>query len=72
MDTLINTASTTFEANTGFGLSAVVDFVVEQALVVLGFGLYIVTALLPIILIFAAISAGIYLLYRVLKWVHIL
>jgi len=71
MDTIIATASTTFNTSVGFGLGAVRDWVFDQALVILGFGLYIFQTLLPVILVFAGISIGVYLVYRVLKWAHI-
>jgi len=71
MDTLIANASSTFANAVGFNLSDVVDFVFEQSLVVLGFGLYIFKTNLPIILVFGAITAVVGLLYALYRWTHI-
>jgi len=71
MDTLISNASTTFANTVGFGLSAVNDFIADQVVVVLGFGLYLVNTNLGLILVILAISITCYILYRVFKWLHV-
>jgi len=71
MDTLIATASSSFASTVGFGLGAVTDFVSDRIVEVLGFGLYIVTTNLTLVLVIAAISLTIYLIYRAFRWLGI-
>jgi len=70
MDSLISSASSTFYNTVGFGMGSLIDFVVEQALVVLGFGLAMLEAALPVILVIGVISALLYIFYRTLRWLH--
>lgn len=64
MQTIIDTASTTFETTTGFSLASVVDFMSDMIKLVIGTGLGVLQSLLPWILALVAISAVVYLLYR--------
>jgi len=68
MDTLINTATTTFETTTGITLASVVDFLKDQILLVVGTGLGVLQALLPWIIALIAISAVVYFVYRGLQF----
>jgi len=64
MDTIINSASTTFQNTTGFTLASVVDFMTDQITLVIGSGLGLLQALMPWIVALALISGAVYFLYR--------
>jgi len=71
MGGLISTASSSFLATVGFDLSDVTEFVADRIVEVLGFGLYIVSTNLTLILVIAAISLTVYLVYRAFRWLGI-
>jgi len=64
MDAIIENATSTFAATTGFTLASVVDFMSDMIKLVIGTGLGVLQALLPWILALVAIGAVVYLLYR--------
>lgn len=64
MQTIVDTASTTFYTTTGFTLASVVDFMSDLIQLVIGTGLGVLQALLPWILALVAIGAVVYLLFR--------
>lgn len=68
MDTIIATASTTFNSTTGFSIASVVDYMSDLIKLVIGTGLAVLQALLPWILALAAISAVVWLLFRAFKF----
>jgi len=68
MQTIIDTASTTFETTTGFTLASVVDFMGTLIITVIGTGLGVLQALLPWILALVAIGAVVYLVYRAFQF----
>jgi len=68
MQTIIDTASTTFQTTTGFTLSSVVDFMADLIKLVIGTGLAVLDNLLPWILALVAIGAVVWLLYRAFRF----
>jgi len=68
MDTIISTASSTFETTTGFTIASVVDFMGDLIKLVIGTGLGVLQALLPWILALAAIGAIVWLLFRAFRF----
>lgn len=71
MNTLIASASSTFNTELGFDLSSVTNYCFVQLKTILGFGLYIVQTNLPAVLTIAAISAALFLLYKMGAWLHL-
>lgn len=63
MDTLISSSSALFTSTTGFSLDSVVDFAGSQILILIGMGLGVFQALLPWLMILAAIGVVIGLVY---------
>lgn len=55
MESLIATATTTFASTTGFSLQSVVDFAVDKIKLVLGTGLGVLDAVLPLVAALVAI-----------------
>jgi len=72
MDGFISSSTAQFESTVGFSLADLVDWVVDIIVSILGLGLGLVNALLPIILAIMAISVIIGVVYHGLKWLHIL
>jgi len=68
MDTIINTATSTFNTTTGFTLASVIDFMSTLIKLVIGTGLAVLQALLPWILALAAIGAVVWLLFRAFRF----
>jgi len=68
MDTIIGTATSTFNTTTGFELQTVVDFLKDQILLIVGTGLGVLQELMPWIVALAAIGAVVYMLYRAFKF----
>lgn len=68
MQTIIDSATTTFASTTGFTLASVVDFMSDLIQLVIGTGLGVLQQLLPWILALTAIGAVIYLLYRAFRF----
>lgn len=68
MQTIIDTASSTFTTTTGFSLSSVVDFMTDMIVLVIGTGLGILQALLPWIVALVAIGAIVWFLFRAFKF----
>ena len=64
MDTIIQTATSTFQTATGIQLTDVIAFMKTQLMLVLGTGLGVLQALMPYILALVAIGAVVYFLYR--------
>jgi hypothetical protein len=71
MNTLIASASSTFNTELGFDLSSVVAYVFVQLKTILGFGLYIVQTNLPVLLTIVAVSAALGFLYKMGSWLHL-
>lgn len=68
MQTLIDTATSTFETTTGITLSSVVDFLTTQLTLIIGTGLGVLQNLMPWIVALIAISAVVYFAYRALHF----
>lgn len=68
MNTLIETASTTFAGTTGFGWGEVITFMGTLVKLVIGTGLGVLQSMLPWILALVVISAVVYFLYRAFKF----
>jgi hypothetical protein len=64
MDTVIQTASSTFSSNLGFGWSDVVTYMKNLLMLVIGSGLGLLETLMPYIIGLVVISAIVYFLYR--------
>jgi len=64
MDTIINSATSTFLTTTGFSLASVVDFMADQITLVIGSGLGLLQALMPWIVALALIGGAVYFLFR--------
>jgi len=67
VDTLIGTATTTFEATTGFPVSDVVTFTGDNLGLVIGSGLGLFQALLPWIIALVVLGAIVYFVYRAFR-----
>jgi len=68
MQTIINSATSTFESTVGFSLASVVDFMTDMILLVIGTGLGILQSLLPWIVALVAIGAVVWFLFRAFKF----
>jgi len=68
MQTVVNTASTTFTATTGYDIGSVVSFMGTLIKQVIGTGLAVLQALLPWILALVAIGAVVWLLFRAFQF----
>jgi len=68
MQTIIDSASTTFNTTTGFTLASVVDFMTDMITLVIGTGLGILQSLLPWIVALVAIGAVVWFLFRAFKF----
>lgn len=68
MQTIVDTASTTFTTTTGFSLASVIDFMKSLITLVIGTGLAVLQSLLPWILALVAIGAVVWLLFRAFKF----
>jgi len=72
MDALIASSSATFLATTGFTFADLVDWAGDILLTILGMGLGLVDAMLPWVIAIIVISVIVGLIYRGLRWLHIL
>jgi len=72
MDTLIENASTTFVATTGFSFADLVTWAGTVLLQILGAGLGLVDSLIGWIIAIIVISVIVRLIFHGLKWLHIL
>jgi hypothetical protein len=68
METLIGTATTTFQTTTGVSYSDVVAFMATQLKLVLGSGLGLLQALMPWIIALVVIGAVVYFVYRAFRF----
>jgi len=68
MDTIINTATSTFLTTTGFSLASVVDWMGDLLKLVLGSGLGLLQSMIPWIVALALISAVVYFLFRAFRF----
>lgn len=68
MQGIIDSATTTFAATTGFSLASVVTFMGSLMSQVIGTGLGVLQSLLPWILALTAIGAIVYLLFRAFRF----
>lgn len=68
MQTIIDTASSTFTTTTGFSIASVVSFMSDQIKLVLGGGLGVLQALMGWIVALAIIGAIVYFLYRAFRF----
>jgi len=63
MDTIISTATTSFNSTVGFSLDSVLDFVIVQIKLVIGTGLGVLQTIIPLLLAVVAIGAIIGLIW---------
>jgi len=68
MDSLINTATSTFETTTGFSFADVVTWMSDLLKLVMGSGLGLLNAMLPWIIALVVISAIVYFLFRAFRF----
>jgi len=68
MQTIINSATSTFNTTTGFTLDSVVDFMTDQITLVIGSGLGLLQNLMPWIVALALISGVVWFLFRAFKF----
>jgi hypothetical protein len=68
MDSMINTATSTFETTTGFTFSDVVSWMADLLKLVIGSGLGLLNAMLPWIIALVVISAIVYFLFRAFRF----
>lgn len=72
MGSIIATSTTAFTTLFGFSLSDLVTWVVSQILFVLGLALGLIVQILPVVVGIMAIGAVVFLIYKVLHWMHII
>jgi uncharacterized membrane protein (DUF106 family) len=72
MDDLISTSTALFQTTTGFSFSDLVDWAGDILVTILGMGLGLVDAMLPWVLAIIVISVIVGLIYRGLRWLHII
>lgn len=68
MDTVINTASTTFTTAMGFTWADTVVYMKSLLLLVIGSGLGLLETLMPYIIALVVIAAIVYFLYRAFRF----
>jgi hypothetical protein len=68
METIINTASTTFTTSMGFNWGEVVTYMKTLLLLVIGTGLGLLETMLPYIIALVVIGAIVYFLYRAFRF----
>lgn len=68
MDTIVNTATSTFNTTIGFTLADAVDWGVDLLKLILGTGLAVLESLMPVILVLGAIGACVYIAYRAFRF----
>jgi len=70
MDTLIASSSALFTTTTGFSLASVVTFAGDQILILIGMGLGVFQALIPWLMVLAAIAVVIGIVYAGFRFFH--
>jgi len=68
MQTIINSATSTFATTTGFTLASVVDFMTDLLTLTIGTGLGVLEQLWPVILAIIAIGAVVGLIWRAISF----
>ena len=68
MQTIIDTASTTFTSNVGFNWGEGVTYMKTLLLLVIGSGLGVLQTLMPYIIALVVIGAIVYFLYRAFRF----
>jgi len=68
MQTIINSATSTFLTTTGFSLDSVVDFMTTQITLVIGSGLGLLQNLMPWIVALALIGGVVWFLFRAFQF----
>jgi len=68
MDTIISTASTTWNTTIGFSWGEVIDYMVDLGKLVAGTGLGLLQDLVPVLLVLAGISAVVGLVYAFFRF----
>jgi len=68
MQTIINSATSTFATTTGFTLASLVDFMTDLLTLTIGTGLGVLEQLWPVILAIIAIGAVVGLIWRAISF----
>jgi len=68
MQTVIDSATSTFATTVGFSLASVVDFMTDLLTLTIGTGLGVLQQLWPVILALIAIGAVVYLIFRAIHF----
>lgn len=72
MDSIISSSTALFETTTGFSFAELISWLGEMLTMILGMGLGLFQALLPWVMAIIVIGVIIGMVYRGLRWLHII